>query len=243
MPDAFVPDEVTRDKRTMDTPPEEQPTDVVTQTLSPQEDSPQNSSSVAQPTKHPLGGKIHLFTAFCEQPNGVTFEDQEENEKIILLLRKSFFTNISWIFFTVILVIIPLVLFQAVHFVNASFISLSPAYIFVLISLYYLVVASYAFISFITWYFNLSLITSQRVVDIDFSDLVYKNIAETKLTLVQDVSYTQTGVLRTMFDFGDVLIQTAGTVDNFNLFAVPNPDRIEEIVESLIGKGRGQVGV
>lgn len=81
------------------------------------------------------------------------------------------------------------------------------------------------------------LVTNQRIVDIDFENLVYKNVAETKLTLVQDVSYTQTGAIRTVFDYGDVLIQTAGTIDNFDLHAVPIPERIVNIVEDLIGKG------
>src|SRR6185312_13838888 len=98
---------------------------------------------------------------------------------------------------------------------------------------------SYMFVSFITWYFNISLITNKRILDIDFQDLVYKNIAETKMDLIQDVSETETGVLRTVFNFGDVLVQTAGTLENFNLEAVPHPDRAVEIVETLIGKGRG----
>lgn len=99
------------------------------------------------------------------------------------------------------------------------------------------------FMSFITWFFNTSLITTERVVDIDFSEVVYKNIAETKMDLVQDVSYTQSSVIRTLFNYGDVLVQTAGTIDNFDLQAVPNPDRAVEIVEEQIGKGRGTSGV
>jgi len=103
---------------------------------------------------------------------------------------------------------------------------------------YFLWVITYAFINFVIWYYNAALITNKRIVDIDFHQLVYKDIAETKLALVQDVSYRQQSVIENFFDFGHVLIQTAGTIDNFEFSSLPKPDRIEEIVNELIGKGR-----
>ncbi len=193
--------------------------------------------------KHMIGNnRMHIFSAFCEIPDGVTFEAQEDDEKILLLLRKSFITNIPWLFIATILSLIPPVSLQFIHPENTPLVFLSPAYIFVLLSLYYLFIAAYVFISFITWYFNTSLITTKRIVDIDFEDLVYKNIAETKIDLVQDVSYTQSGVIRTLFGYGDVLVQTAGPIDNFDLRAVPHPYRAVEVMENLIGKD-GKPGV
>ena len=101
---------------------------------------------------------------------------------------------------------------------------------------YYLIVATYWFINFISWYFNISLVTDKRVIDIDFSNLVYKDVAATKINLVQDVSFAQIGAIRTFFDYGDVLVQTAGTLDNFTFESAPQPENIVHIVEDLIGK-------
>jgi hypothetical protein len=92
-------------------------------------------------------------------------------------------------------------------------------------------------VSFITWYFNVSLVTSIRVMDVVFSNLVYKNVSATKIDLVQDVNYSQIGVFRTFFDYGDVMVQTAGTLDNFVFEAVPQPENVVHIIEDLIGKG------
>lgn len=240
MPDIFEADIAPgRDRRMSDSEePEHAREEVIEQTLSPKEDTPQNQPETP-PFKNHIGpNAMHIFTSYCEHPEHVTFETQEENENILLLLRKSFITNIPWIFFSIILAFIPLFVIQIVPTQNTPFAFLSGGYVFALFMLYYLVVATYILISFITWYFNTSLITTNRIVDIDFSDLVYKNIAETKMDLIQDVSLTQAGALRTMFDFGDVLVQTAGSLDNFDLHAVPRPDRVVEIVESLIGKER-----
>src|SRR5260221_7251030 len=246
MPDIFTQEDAGRDRR-MGEDPNSEIQNVVTQTLSSKEAKPKKPSKSKHLfiTKHLRVGtkRMHIFSAFCEMPNGVTFETQEEGEIILLLLRKSFITNIAWVVFTILLALIPVGIAQFINIENTPLTLLSPQYMFVLLALYYLVILSYAFISFITWHFNTALVTSERIVDIDFSDLVYKNIAETKMDLVQDVSYTETGVIRTIFNYGDVLIQTAGTVDNFDLIAVPHPDRAVEIIEGLIGKAKGNVGV
>jgi hypothetical protein len=97
-------------------------------------------------------------------------------------------------------------------------------------------VATYWYINFISWYFNISLVTDKRVIDINFSNLVYKDVAATKMNLVQDVSFAQIGAIRTFFDYGDVLVQTAGTLDNFTFESAPQPENIVHIVEDLIGK-------
>lgn len=179
---------------------------------------------------------MHLFTAFKEMPAKVCFQTQEDGETILLFLRRSFVTNISWIFSAIIFAFLPVLFFYAVQLSLAPLNAIPPSDVFVLFIFYYLILTTIVFINFITWYFNIMLVTTERVVDIDFADLVYKNIAETKISLVQDVSYTQIGVIRAVFDYGDVLIQTAGTLDNFDFKAVPKPERVVQIVEDLIGK-------
>jgi hypothetical protein len=188
-------------------------------------------------------GNMHIFSAFCENPDRVTFQTQEENEKILLFMRKSFITNIPWIITSIIFALAPLLALPFLHFFGSQLSFLPGTYIFVIILFYYLVVITIAFINFITWFFNISIVTQDRIIDIEFSELVYKNIAETKLDLVQDVSYLQIGVIRALFDYGDMLVQTAGTVDNFDIHAIPKPERAVQVVESLIGKGRQAGGL
>jgi len=117
---------------------------------------------------------VHLFSAFKKDPDGVDFKDKEGEEKIILFIRRSFITNIRWIFFGSLLVIVPLFLPFVLHFLQNPLPSLTIRFYFLFSVFYYLVVASYWFINFISWYFNISLVTDKRVIDINFSNLVYK---------------------------------------------------------------------
>ena len=185
-----------------------------------------------------LSSHAHIFSSFCQNPIGISFKDQEEDEKIILFLRRHFITNVPWIFITLILIIIPIaftILNSKLSIINLA--NFPTSFVVLLTLFYYLIVFAYAFINFITWYFNISIVTQKRVIDIDFSNLVYKNVAATTLGLVQDASYTQIGVIRSVFDYGDVLVQTAGTLDNFDFTAVPHPEKVIKIIEDLIGKG------
>lgn len=179
---------------------------------------------------------VHAFSSFCENPGGVTFETEHPNEHILLFLKKHFVTNVPWIVTTIVLFLIPSLLrvlfaiFESPFFVPNSYLQIFELF-------YYMAVFTYAFVSFITWFYNVTLVTQERVIDIDFSELVYHDVAQTKLNLVEDVNYTQTGFIRTFFNYGDVFIQTAGGKENLEALAVPQPGRAVRIIGNLIGKG------
>lgn len=194
------------------------------------------SIKIAQIERFDEEKPIYPFTAYAEFPSGVTFETEDPDEKILLFLKKHFITNVPWIVTTIILVFIPPLLTLVFQKVESPFV-IPTRLITVFTLLYYLAVFAYAFTSFLTWFYNILLITQKRIVDIDFSDIVFHDVAETKLSLVEDVNYTQSGFLRTFFNYGDFFAQTAGGKENIEGLAVPNPRKAVRIVGDLIGKG------
>lgn len=184
----------------------------------------------------PVKRPIHLFSSFSKDPEGVCFQNQEPDENVLLLVRKDLITNVPWLVIGLLLLILPLFVgpINSVFHISLPFLPMIYFLFFTLF--YYLFALTYIFVNFITWYFNVSLVTNIRIMDVDFSNLVYKNVSATKIDLVQDVSYSQIGVVRTFFDYGDVLVQTAGTLDNFIFSAVPQPENVVHIIEDIIGK-------
>ncbi len=181
------------------------------------------------------------FSTLKIYPHNVKFDSQEANEEVLLFLRKHIITNVPWILITLFLILVPPILYLFLRDNQGLFPQLSQINVltpFILSAFYYLVVLTFIFINFITWYYNISLVTQERVLDIDYSGIVYKNISATKMSLVEDVSFKEIGAIRSMFDYGDVLIQTAGTLDNFDLLAVPQPEKIVQFIEELIGRNR-----
>jgi len=181
----------------------------------------------------------NIFCSFCRNPKGLSFQTQKDDESIILFLRAAFFPkNISWMITGVILAILPPIL--AVVLTNTHFAPLnSPVlsrFMIVFVLFYYLIIFSYIFLSFLTWFYNVFIVTSDRIIDIDYSDVVIHDMAETKLSHIEDVRYTQSGFVPSLLNYGNLYIQTAGTEENFEALSVPNPRQITNIIVDLIKK-------
>jgi hypothetical protein len=56
------------------------------------------------PTHHDA---MNLFTAYAENPTGMSFETQQVDEEVILFMRQHFIINIPWIFATILLFVAP----------------------------------------------------------------------------------------------------------------------------------------
>ena len=114
---------------------------------------------------HPRESHFHALSSFCIDPRDITFQTQEKDEELLLLLRAHFITNFGWIFITIVLLFVPIVFASLIPTsLPPPFDSISPQYIFVFILLYYLSVAAYAYINFITWFYNLMIVTNKRIV-------------------------------------------------------------------------------
>lgn len=202
-------------------------------------ETPKEAQNAPKPNIIPqdIKQKVRILSSFCKNPNDFVFENQDDDEKVLLFLRRHLVTNLPWIFITLIAVILPFFIFLILKTFALYVPALSAIYTTTLTAFYYLLVFSYAFVNFLSWWFNISLVTNKRMVDIDFSEIVYHNVASTKLNLIEDINYSQVGFLRGIFNFGDVYVQTAAEIPHFDFLAVPKPAAATNILEDLIGKG------
>ena len=168
------------------------------------------------------------LASFLMCPSGVTFETRESEEKVILFLRRHLVTNIPWILTTIIMVLAPI-------FINSLSIldSIPSDFKFVFLLIWYLITTAYFLESFLTWFFNVYIVTDETIIDIYFYNLIYKEVSDANIDKIQDVTYKMGGVVRTLFNYGDVLIQTASEVPNFDFLAVPYPDKVVKVLQDL----------
>jgi len=178
--------------------------------------------------------EIGLFQTFCERPDGIKFKNQEDEEKILLFLRRRILTNFPWIARAGIMAAVPFIIVIVSAIFNLPLDFLPSRYISFILLFYYAIIILYLYINFLTWFYTVDMVTPTRIIDVDFKGILVKHIAETKLQQVEDVSYMQVGVLRSIFNYGNVSVQTAGTIENFEFTAVPDPDRVVSIIEALI---------
>jgi hypothetical protein len=71
------------------------------------------------------------------------------------------------------------------------------------------------------------------VIDVEFVNLVYRQVSDCEHRQIQDVTVKVGSAIRTIFNYGDILIQTAAEVPEIEFEAVPQPDRIDKILRQL----------
>lgn len=235
MPDIFI-DDANQPTPTPEKPRESQPAADLEVLETPTEEAKPHEPHANQDKSHT---HFHLFAGFCDNPKSVVFGDQQEHEIFLLLLRKHFVTNIPWLFKAILFSLIPVGIELLIYFGFISLTFFTPEAKLIIYTFYYfLIISGYMFVNYITWFYNISIVTNVRVLDVDYSNIIVEHVDATKLSQVEDVGYVQVGVIRSIFDYGDVRLQTAGTTSNFEFLAVPHPERVIKIINNLIGKSK-----
>lgn len=188
-----------------------------------------NKTSLTEKKKPKISGRTHGFlSTFSLYPERIDFETRGDDEKIVLILRQHIIVNVKWIVFAILMFLTPSVVKSF-----GVFNSVSGGFELVTTMAWYLVSMAYAFEGFLNWYFNVYIVTNERIVDVNFHNLIYKSVSDATLDNIQDVTYNMGGVTRTVFNYGDVFIQTASEVSRFDFIAVPDPSRVSKIINEL----------
>ena len=115
------------------------------------------------------------------------------------------------------------------------------AQIYWIASLFYL--GYWAVRMFLNWYrYNndIWVITNQRIIDSTKTNPFSLKMSTADLVNIQDMTVERSGVLRTLFNFGDVICQTAADVQEFSIRGVPRPQEVQLLVDRERDRERGK---
>jgi hypothetical protein len=178
------------------------------------------------------------FSSLIVLPKKVKFEAQNEGETIILIARSHFITQVWWLAVASFMVFVPMFWseFPLVAGVN-------QATGFGLMIVWYLGLGFFVLERLLLWFYNVYIVTDERVIDVDFFEIFYKNVDVTPIKNIEEVNYRQVGVATSVFNYGDVIIQTSSEQATSNIGkesaaftfeAVPNPDRVVRVLSELM---------
>lgn len=172
----------------------------------------------------------HRFLhSFCVSRT-TKFEGQNDGEILMLRLRAHPITQIYWLFNTVIL---ATTLFL-INFLLTNLFSINQIIFFNLFAIG--IVFGYFWFNLIGWFFNVGIVTNQRVIDIDLSSLLYKEVTMAVIGKIEDVTSKAEGFFSSVFDYGNIFVQTAGTEANVEFMNIPKPSETVKIINSLLIK-------
>ncbi len=155
----------------------------------------------------------------------------EKDERIEMRIRKHWLT-----------LILPAIKVFLAIFIPGVFIDFIFRNVVLLIIFlaWFAFILAYAIYHSVRYYYDSFIITNKRIIDIDQKGVFSRSVSETTFDRIQDATYEVKGFWGTTFDYGNVMIQTAGTQENLELSMVPHPQKVQERIldlqEKLVGR-------
>lgn len=152
----------------------------------------------------------------------------KDEGEIVIFVRRHWASFLGQFILSSVMLVIPTIILVLIYFLaKGIFHGLTLNFLVLFFSIYYLIAITFAFISWLSFYYDIYIVTRSEIVDIVQEGFFGRKISQLSLLRVQDVSSTIRGILPTLFAYGDVLVETAGEqTDNFLLKAIPNPQEV-----------------
>jgi hypothetical protein len=183
-----------------------------------------------------------ILSSFIKDPSKTHYDGEDKNERIRFILRSSFLVNYKWITLVILMLIAPTFTNSFLKTLEAEELKLiKPSLIAVITMFWYLGTFGLLLAKFLLWYFNVYIISTKKVVDMDFMGLLYKNISEATLDNIEDVTSNISGTFGTIFNIGDVYIQTAAETREFEFKGIYNPAKVRDLISDLVTETRNHL--
>lgn len=156
------------------------------------------------------------------------FSSQNPNETIIRILHRHWFNLIIQLIPAFVMCAIMISSFVLYPYLFSGFTDDGMRIVFFFInSFLFLLMWIYCFVIWFDYYLDIWIMTSERIVNVEQKGLFSRQVSELKYRMIQDVSTDVHGFFPTLFNFGDVTVQTAAEQSRFKFKAVGNPYQLK----------------
>ncbi|EKE20314.1 MAG: hypothetical protein ACD_8C00022G0020 [uncultured bacterium] len=91
----------------------------------------------------------------------------------------------------------------------------------------------FSFLIWVDYYFDIWIITNERIVNIEQKGLFTRHVSELRYNKIEDITTEVTGFIPTVLNFGDVQIQTAAELSEFRFRTISDPYHIKSVIMDL----------
>ncbi|MFH1404957.1 MAG: PH domain-containing protein [Patescibacteria group bacterium] len=171
--------------------------------------------------------------------------NKRPNEHLLLILRRHWIELFRIVAILAVLLIIPAVAIEMYSQTYSLWLE-SPAFgpfLIVLKNIYLLGLWLFAFIEFSDYYLDSWVVSNERVLNIEQHGLFHRITSELHLAQVEDVTAETQGPIQTIFNFGNVQVQTAAERAMFQFKNIPNPERVKQKILELVHEDKNRHGL
>ena len=149
----------------------------------------------------------------------------KEGEELIRIVRRYYLTYSFHIFLAFIIILIPFFFLYPLFRLGGW----GVFFFFLML----IVGILYALRQSIIYFMNGLVITKDRIIDFDQKGLFNRVVSESSYSKIQDVSFQVKGIWQTLFNYGDIEIQTAAAQANLEIKDVAEPQKIQDLIVKI----------
>jgi hypothetical protein len=164
----------------------------------------------------------------------------EEEEKVVVMVRKHWFVLATELFGTVLLAFLPLVIMLGILFVpENNYLPNSLAGYYAIITftsaLWITFCIMGATMIWTHYYLDLWIVTDRRIIVIDQVHFFNRKVSSFRLERLQDIKVKVDGIIPTFLNFGTIRAQTASAAEsNFMTTGLPDPRGLQAIIQKAM---------
>lgn len=162
-----------------------------------------------------------------------SYQGLKPGEQTVLVIRRHWWFFVKLAVYSLIMLIIAIVI---IIFVNNTLV------VTIILLLALLLISGLTLYYHYLWKHDVYILTDQRVIDINRTNIFQKDVTEFSLDKIQNVTYNQHGPIPMMVNFGEVIIETAGEFKNVKIELAPNPSAIQQKVSQTFQTYRTKYG-
>lgn len=169
-----------------------------------------------------------------------TLIKQKSYEKVVYVLRRDPITFVPQFILFLILCLIPVLGYFFLNTYMPAFLEGAVSFPLLVLaaSVFYLSILLFLYSEFTVFYLDVSIVTNDRIVEMEQLGLFSRTISELELFRIQDVTSEVNGFFPSIFHYGNVLIKTASENNNIIFHNIKNPEKIREDLLRLAHEDR-----
>lgn len=168
------------------------------------------------------------------------FQGQHDSEQVLRVIHRHWFNILSHLLLIIVFSTLLIGSFLALPLLFPEALDAADWRFFVFLeNTFFIFTWLFGFLVWIDYYFDVWIITNERIVNIEQKGLFVRHVSELAFSRVQDVTSEVEGLIPTVLNYGDVYVQTAGETERFLFRQVPDPYRIKDLIMKLSRESAG----
>lgn len=152
-----------------------------------------------------------------------------QDEKKLAVFRRHWIVMLFEFIVFICIALLPVgILLAMILFSEFEILPQMHRFFFVLTTIWILFVWIAFFVVYTNYYLDVWIITNKRLIDVEQKGLFTREISTVRIENIQDAISNVSGIFQTMFNYGEVHVQTAGAEREFVIYDVKNPKEVKD---------------